>query len=439
MPDFQANFDQLKKSNVIPDVEEAFLPQAVHDAIANLTDDEIAVLTNISKRTGSYIYLNKDHSVVCGSLRLGRGAPQPPRTVATVRLRSLRGRRPAGGKRSYFRISILEQVPITRVADLTALDVLQVPVFTSVTPMAKDLTTHLGKGMDKEAARVGAVMEAIERISAQELDGKLHQFTYSELTSCGANVADPLWFDLPRASSYRQDRKFEWVEGWELVSSRPIWILADLARSPATEQILDQVDTNGLAAGFTHSQALRSGILEVVERDAVSQHHFFHRFGQAGDRGPVGRRIDMTSLPPGPGALADRARNAGLELILEDLTTDLQIPVISSTLIDRAFPGVSGPMPLVAEGWGADLRAAAAATHAILRILPVTAWRHSWSPRFLQPDVVLSWWAARGLQPNVDTTRFLNDSRDGFARPEGRDRIRLGTAERRRTPTGHNY
>jgi ribosomal protein S12 methylthiotransferase accessory factor len=243
---------------------------------------------------------------------------------------------------------------------------LQVPVFTSVTPMAKDLTTHLGKGMDKEAARVGAVMEAIERISAQELDGKLHQFTYSELTSCGANVADPLWFDLPRASSYRQDRKFEWVEGWELVSSRPIWILADLARSPATEQILDQVDTNGLAAGFTHSQALRSGILEVVERDAVSQHHFFHRFGQAGDRGPVGRRIDMTSLPPGPGALADRARNAGLELILEDLTTDLQIPVISSTLIDRAFPGVSGPMPLVAEGWGADLRAAAAATHAIL-------------------------------------------------------------------------
>ncbi|CAN7709644.1 hypothetical protein [Rhizobium sp. LjRoot258] len=66
MPDFQANFDQLKKSNVIPDVEEAFLPQAVHDAIANLTDDEIAVLTNISKRTGSHIYLNKDHSVVCG-------------------------------------------------------------------------------------------------------------------------------------------------------------------------------------------------------------------------------------------------------------------------------------------------------------------------------------------------------------------------------------
>ncbi len=66
MPDFQTNFDQLKKSNVIPDIEGSFLPTPVRDAIANLSDDEIAVLTNISKKTGSHIYLNKDHSVICG-------------------------------------------------------------------------------------------------------------------------------------------------------------------------------------------------------------------------------------------------------------------------------------------------------------------------------------------------------------------------------------
>jgi len=66
MPDFQTNFDQLKKSNVIPDIEESFLPTPVRDAIANLSDDEIKVLTNISQRTGSHIYLNKDHSVICG-------------------------------------------------------------------------------------------------------------------------------------------------------------------------------------------------------------------------------------------------------------------------------------------------------------------------------------------------------------------------------------
>jgi hypothetical protein len=66
MPNFQANFDQLKQANVIPDVDENMLPQAVHEAIGNLTDEEIAVLVNISKNTGSHIYLNKDHSIICG-------------------------------------------------------------------------------------------------------------------------------------------------------------------------------------------------------------------------------------------------------------------------------------------------------------------------------------------------------------------------------------
>jgi hypothetical protein len=66
MPDFQANFDQLKQGNVIPDVSEDLLPKAVYDAIGNLTADEISVLVNISKQTGAHIYLNKDHSIICG-------------------------------------------------------------------------------------------------------------------------------------------------------------------------------------------------------------------------------------------------------------------------------------------------------------------------------------------------------------------------------------
>ena len=66
MADFQTNFDQLKKANVIPDVQANMLPQAVHDVIGNLTDDEIKVLVNISTKTGSHIYLNKDHSIICG-------------------------------------------------------------------------------------------------------------------------------------------------------------------------------------------------------------------------------------------------------------------------------------------------------------------------------------------------------------------------------------
>ena len=266
-----------------------------------------------------------------------------------------------------FLKSTLDQIPVTRVADITPLDVLGIPVFAAVTPLARDLTTHLGKGVDKETARISAVMEAVERVSAEEFEGQSRRATYVELTSSGASVADPLSFDLPPLTSYRPDLPFEWVEGWELVSARPIWVLADLARSPAQEGILDQVDTNGLAAGFTRGRAVRSAILEIVERDAVSQHHFFQQYGHEGEcRRAERRRIDLDSLPSVPKALAELARDAGLKLVLEDLTTDFEIPVISSTLIDPSFSDAAGPMPLVVEGWGADLRAGAAVTHAIL-------------------------------------------------------------------------
>ena len=269
-------------------------------------------------------------------------------------------------KRKLFLKTTIDQIPVTRIANITSLDVLGTPVFAAVTPLARDLTTHLGKGLNEETARVSAVMEAVERVSAEELESESRHATYFELTSAGARVADPLSFDLPPLTSYRPDSPFDWVEGWELVSALPIWVLADLARSPGKEGILDQVDTNGLAGGFTRGRAVRSAILEVVERDAVSQHHFFQQYGREGGAGPGRRRIDLGSLPPIPKALAERAQKANLTLMLEDLTTDLEIAVISSTLIDPFFCGAAGPMPLVVEGWGADLLAGAAVTHAIL-------------------------------------------------------------------------
>src|SRR5262245_39602974 len=40
--------------------------------------------------------------------------------------------------------AVLRRIPVTRVADLTPLDRLALPVFSAVTPLAGDLTTHLG-------------------------------------------------------------------------------------------------------------------------------------------------------------------------------------------------------------------------------------------------------------------------------------------------------
>ena len=65
--------------------------------------------------------------------------------------------------------AVQSRVPITRVADLTPLDSLGLPVFAAVTPLARDLTTHLGKGATPADARASAMMEAIERVSAESV------------------------------------------------------------------------------------------------------------------------------------------------------------------------------------------------------------------------------------------------------------------------------
>ena len=65
--------------------------------------------------------------------------------------------------------AFLDAVPVTRISDLMALDELCLPVCCAVTPLARDLTTHLGKGPTPLAARVSALMEAVERVSAEDV------------------------------------------------------------------------------------------------------------------------------------------------------------------------------------------------------------------------------------------------------------------------------
>src|SRR5262245_57612072 len=55
-----------------------------------------------------------------------------------------------------------ERVGITRVAELTRLDRIGIPVFQAVRPSARSLTLSQGKGLSVAAARVGAAMESME-------------------------------------------------------------------------------------------------------------------------------------------------------------------------------------------------------------------------------------------------------------------------------------
>lgn len=260
---------------------------------------------------------------------------------------------------------LLDRVPITRIADISALDTIGSPVFVAVTPLATDLTTHMGKGLDEQAARVSATMEAIERVSAEVIHRPCHRASFSDLCTSGAAVADPQRFDLPSATTYREDVEIDWTEGWDLMTSRPIWIPADLARSPSLEGVLDQVDTNGLAAGATYGEAIRHALLECIERDAVSQQLYYELFGDDSTLPPPRRRIDAHSLSDSATRLIELGQSNEHEMLLDDLTGDLGVPVVCCTLFDRAYPTTEGPATRLFCGWGADTTAEAAVVRAV--------------------------------------------------------------------------
>ena len=58
---------------------------------------------------------------------------------------------------------------ITRIAELTGLDTLGIPVFAAIRPMGKSLSTQQGKGTTALAAKVSALVESLETWSAEHL------------------------------------------------------------------------------------------------------------------------------------------------------------------------------------------------------------------------------------------------------------------------------
>jgi ribosomal protein S12 methylthiotransferase accessory factor len=245
---------------------------------------------------------------------------------------------------TYTRVKgIARHVPISRVADLTPLDDLGLPAYSAVTPLAKDLKVHNGKGATREAARVSAMMEAIERVSAERTGAPTIAASYRELAGSGPPPpVDPRAFDLPADTAYRPDATFTWVQGRELLSDRDVLIPLDLVITPPTEGILRDVDTNGVASGNVHLEAVAHAICEVIERDAFSQVLFVAAFGDAEDQPRTVVQIALETLPPQARQWAERIARAGLQLDVVDITTDVGVPTFHALLLDPQYPAPGG-------------------------------------------------------------------------------------------------
>lgn len=257
-------------------------------------------------------------------------------------------------------------VPITRVADVTPLDPLGLPVFGAVTPLAKDLTTHAGKGATKAHARVSAMMEAVERVSAESLArDRLVRGSYASLRGSGAAVLDPRSLVLPDDSSYEPRRAFTWTAGFDAVQNAEVLAPLDAVLSPPSEGILLDVDTNGLAAGNTLLEAAVHALCEVLERDAVSQLAFLEAFGEPAQHEALVQSIRLDSLPRLASAWVERALRQDLGVTVQAVSNDFHVPTFRAFVQDRHFSGISGQQAVDFVGYGTHPDARVAVLRAV--------------------------------------------------------------------------
>lgn len=230
---------------------------------------------------------------------------------------------------------------ITRVADLTGLDRIGIPVALAVRPNARSLSVSQGKGCSREQAVASAVMEAMELAAAERLPGVLHAASIGE-TCSGADET----LDLARSTRCRLDRlgrheALLWTEGYALSSGAGImvpWALVgiDYRADPPGFHSAFQVSTDGLASGATADDAILHALCELIERDASALLEF-----AASDE--LTRRVTPIDTEETPDVIRLKAsiEAAGCVLTVIDMTSDIGVPAFTAVISDAGGDDVA--------------------------------------------------------------------------------------------------
>jgi len=214
---------------------------------------------------------------------------------------------------------------ITRIADITGLDRIGIPVFSCIRPVAAEgaITVYNGKGATPIAARVSAIMEGLERYSAEVHDRNLPIMTYDQIRAEKTAIR-PESLILPEHA--RSDWPIPWYEGYDIIRNEEVWVPAHAVFHPIPRIMgnLFRTSTNGIASGNTYEEAVFHSLCELVERDAWSLVEASNHAGQI--------ITDVTH--PVARDLLDRFERAGVDVILRDITSDLGIPTVAAVSDD---------------------------------------------------------------------------------------------------------
>lgn len=228
---------------------------------------------------------------------------------------------------------LLPAMGITRVANVTGLDYIGIPVVMVTRPNSRSLAVSQGKGLDLAAAKASGLMEAIELYHAEHIVRPLMRSSYAEL-SVRAHVVDVNELPWVTRSRFTPGFRLLWIEGHEIVSNQAVWVPYELVHCDYTLPLPEgtgcfPLSSNGLASGNHLYEAISHAINEVVERDATT---IFQMLDPARQEE---LRIDPDSIDdPACRFIMALYEEADIAFGIWDMTSDIGLPAFFCTIID---------------------------------------------------------------------------------------------------------
>lgn len=221
---------------------------------------------------------------------------------------------------------------ITRCANVTGLDNIEIPTYVTVRPYSKLLTTSQGKGINHALAKVSAIMESIEGWHAENLAPPDLVGSYEELSAKypltpiaeSFNAGPLIWSEIEKMV-------IPWVKGTEINSNQDIYfpytlVKVDMSVTRQGYRYLPP-SSNGLASGNTYEEAVCHALFEVIERECESA---------ADDFEVSFPRVDFSTIKaPHLLELLAHIDERQLKLNVWDITNEMGVPTYHAQISDK--------------------------------------------------------------------------------------------------------
>jgi ribosomal protein S12 methylthiotransferase accessory factor len=222
---------------------------------------------------------------------------------------------------------------ITRIANVTGLDHVGIPVVLVTRPNSRSLSVSQGKGIRLAEAKISGVMESIEQFHAEHIEKPLRLAAYHERAR-QSRVVDV--DRLPRSSRPFDERaRILWITAQCVRTGEDIDVPYEAVHLDLTEPLPQgsgffALGSNGLASGSTRSDAVAHALWEIIERDALAL--FYCRSPR--DQGM--RRLRLNTVGDVDcRRLLELFERAAIGVAVWDMTSDIGVPAFLCSIGER--------------------------------------------------------------------------------------------------------